>query len=199
MDDLPPPIKITPNSPDTPDASDDDSIVDIKVKNPFAKFFDWIKSFLRRNQNITIKIPIIGVFIAISSFGAGVGSGYNWGFNNAFSKFFPDSSPVFHRAISVDGLIQKSTSNKYYLRSADNYTWTLKPANSAVSIADYVGKEVTIKGNLTKEKSVIEVSEIIATAPQGEALESAAPQIFLNSPNSQNPPDIPDFFPLFPF
>ncbi|MBI4035598.1 hypothetical protein HY383_01490 [Candidatus Daviesbacteria bacterium] len=195
MDDLPPPIKITPNSLDTSN-QDDDSIVDIKVKNPFAKFFDWIKSFLKRNQNITIKIPIIGVLVTLFSFSAGLGSGYNWGFSSALSKFFPDSSPVLHRTISVDGVIQNSTSGKYYLRSENNYTWTLKPLNSAVRITDYIGKEVTVKGNLTKEKGVIEVSELILL----EAVAQIAPNTLIpsNTPNlsiSSNPTALPDLYP----
>lgn len=189
MDDLPPPIKITPNPPNTPDAPDD-PLFEAKINNPFSKFFNWLKNFLKRNQCITIKIPIIGILIAVVSSLSTLGIGYNWGFNSALSTFFPDSSPVFHRAISVEGVVQKSASGKFYLKAADNYTWTLKSVNSAVNLVDYAGQQVTIKGNLTKEKSLIEVSEIIAS--QGQALEPVIPQIPLNSPNS---PTTPDLFP----
>lgn len=102
---LPPPIKVIHGDNSVKFDKSDDSLIDIKVKNPFQKFFDWIKNFIKRNQNITIKIPIIGILIALSSFGAGVGSGYKWGFNEAISKLFPNSSPLLHRAISLEGII----------------------------------------------------------------------------------------------
>lgn len=188
MDDLPPPIKISPNSPNLPDDhSKDDPLFEAKINNPFSKFFNWIKDFIKKQSNITIKIPIVGVLIAVFSLGAGLG-GYKLGFNNALAKFFPDSSPVFHRAISVDGIVQKSSSGKYYLKSGDNYIWTLKPVNSAISLGDYLNKQVTVKGNLTKEKSVIEVSEIIPFNSVVEPFEVA-------QPNSPNTPELPDLYP----
>lgn len=195
MDDLPPPIKITPNSPNPPDDnSKDDPLFEAKINNPFSKFFNWIKDFIKKQSNITIKIPIVGVLIAVFSLGAGLG-GYKLGFNNAVSKFFPDSSPILHRAISVEGLLQKSSSNKYYLKSGNDYTWTLKPVNSAISLGDYLNKQITVKGNLTKEKSVIEVAEIIpfnSPASQDLVLEPVIPQTSLNSPNT---PELPDLYP----
>ncbi len=192
MDNLPPPIRITSNSPNTP--NDDEPLFEARVNNPFSKFFSWVKNFLKRNQNITIKIPIVGLFIG---FGIGLGSGYNLGFNAALSKFFPDSSPVFHRAVTTEGIVQKASSGKYYLKSGNNYIWTLRPVNPAVSPADYADQQVTIKGNLTKEKSVIEVSEIIpanSTASQSETLEPVVPRTSLNSPNPLNSPNLPPLY-----
>lgn len=170
MDDLPPPIKLTQgslnsqNPPNNP--NDDDPIFEAKINNPFSKFFSWIKDFIKRNQNITIKIPIIGILVAISSFGAGVGSGYNWGFNAALSKLFPNSSPVLHREISLEGVIQKSASSKYYLQSKDNL-WTLKPKQpiTLANLDSLVNQEVKILGNLTREANLVEVSEIIPASP----------------------------------
>src|SRR3989339_1941564 len=121
MDDLPPPIKISPNSPNTPNSPNDDPLFEAKINNPFSKFFKFIKDFIKKQSNITIKIPIVGVLIAVFSLGAGLG-GYKLGFSNAVSKFFPDSSPILHRAISVEGIVQKSSSGKYYLKSGDSYT-----------------------------------------------------------------------------
>ena len=70
MDDLPPPIKLTSNPSNFSNSSNnfDDPLFEAKINNPFSKFFNWIKSFLRRNQNITIKIPILGILIALSDF-----------------------------------------------------------------------------------------------------------------------------------
>ena len=182
MDNLPPPIQVTQgDSSGGNDPKDDDSLIDIKVKNPFQKFFDWIRSFIKKNQNITIKIPIIGVLIALSSFGAGLGSGYNWGFNAALSKLFPNSSPFFHRAISLEGVIQKSSSIKYYLKSENNL-WTLKPKPPVTpTILDSsVNKQVQVLGNLTKEVNVVEVSEIILLDTPLES--SASPATSITSP-----------------
>lgn len=75
MDNLPPPVQINSMTP-----KDDDSLVDIKVKNPFQIFFNWIKNFIKNNQNITIKIPIIGILVALSSFGVGLGVRIQLGF-----------------------------------------------------------------------------------------------------------------------
>lgn len=176
MDNLPPPVSINSTTP-----KDDDSLVEFKVKNPFQKFFTWIMDFIKKNQNITIKIPIIGVLVALSSFGVGLGSGYNWGLNAAASTLFPNSSPVFHRAISVDGVIQTSSLKLYYLKSEDNTLWKLK---SSVNLAGYLNNQVTVKGNLTKEKLVIEVSEIIpletvSITPSQPVLSSPSPDIKL--------------------
>lgn len=174
MDNLPPPIQvIQDNGKGGNSPKDDDSLVEFKVKNPFQKFFDWIISFIKRNQNITIKIPIVGLLVGL---GIGLGSGYNLGFNTALNKFFPTSSPILHRAISLDGIIQKSSTDKYYLKSENNL-WGLKQKNSSLNFANYLNKQVTVKGNLTKEAGTVEVSEII-------------PQEFSESPlsNPSNPP-----------
>lgn len=183
---LPPPIQVIHGSGSgggNPPKSDDDSLVEFKVKNPFQKFFDWIISFIKRNQNITIKIPIVGLLIGL---GVGLGSGYNLGFNVALNKFFPTSSPVLHRAIVLDGIIQKSSDNKYYLKSENNL-WTLRQKNQSLNFADYLNQQVTVKGNMTKEASVIEVSEIISL----ESSLQTSPTILIPSipPNPSNPSD----------
>lgn len=172
---LPPPIQVTQGSSGSDSSKDDDSLVEFKVKNPFFKFFEWIKNFIKRNQNITIKIPIIGIFIAL------FGAGYSIGFNNAVSKFFPDSSPLLHRAISAEGIIQKGSSNKFYLKSGSNI-WTLKLTVSAINLQDYLNEEVTVKGNLTKEKFVIEVSEIIPLDTQKAVVSLPVPTPDLTEP-----------------
>ncbi|TSC87549.1 MAG: Uncharacterized protein G01um10147_527 [Microgenomates group bacterium Gr01-1014_7] len=186
MDNLPPPIQVTRGDSGGKPPPSDDSLVEFKVKNPFQKFFNWIISFMKRNANITIKIPLIGIFIAL------FGAGYTIGFNNAISKFFPDSSPLFHRAISVEGIIQRGSSGKFYLKSGDN-TWTLKPVNQEINPADYMDQEVTIKGNLSSQKGVIEVAEVISTTPAPPA-EPVIPAPLSNPPissNSSNFSDLP--------
>lgn len=73
-------------------------------------------------------------------------------------------------------MIQTSSSKQYYLKSNDSTLWKL---NSTVNLAGYVNNQVTVKGNLTKEKLVIEVSEVIP-------LEIISPNI-PNTPNVELP------------
>ncbi len=177
-----PPIQITSGGGFENDKKDDEPLFEAKVNNPFSKFFKWIKNFLKTNQNITIKIPIVGILIGLS---VGLTSGYKWGFNDALSKLFPNSSPILHRAISLEGTIQKSDSKKYYLKSESNL-WTLKPANSTVNLSDYLSKQVAIKGNLTKEANVVEVSEIIL-------LDISVPEISVPTLSSA---ELPELYPV---
>jgi len=195
MDNLPPPIQVNSgNGSGSSSKSEDDPLFEAKVNNPFSKFFNWIKEFIKKQSSITIKIPTLIVVVALSSLGTGVAT-YRLGFNVAVSKFFPDSSPVFHRAISVEGLLQKSSSNKYYLKSGNDYTWTLKPVNPAINLADYVDKQVTVKGNLTKEKSIIEVSEIIPLNSSAASFTSKESKpTFEVSQNSPNTPELPSLY-----
>lgn len=193
MDNLPPPVKITQGDIGDSKKSGDEPLFEAKINNPFAKFFNWIKEFIKKQSTITIKIPLIGILITLSSFGIGLGSGYSWGVNTALSKFFPDSSPLLHRAISVEGIISKSSFNKYYLNS-DGNVWTLKSTNPAVNLEDYLNKQVQVKGNLTKEKSVIEVSEIIPleALPIPTPTPKVSPDSFEVSPPD---PGLPELFP----
>lgn len=171
MDDLPPPIKITPNSPNTPDAGDD-SLVDIKVKNPFAKFLNWIKSLIK-NEGIKITIkPLTAIAIAVALTGGGGIAG------GVIVYFFPHSSPFLHRSVIYQGNIQK-TPNGFILTLPNSDLYTLKPkSNTSINFKSLSDGLALVKGNLTPEKFVIEVSEII----------------YLGNPTSDppNPSNIPD-------
>lgn len=196
MDDLPPPIKISPNSPNRPAIPNDDPLFEAKINNPFSKFFAWLKDFIKKQSNITIKIPVVGLLVAVFSLGAGLG-GYKLGFSNAVSKLFPDSSPILHRSISVEGILQKSATGKFYLKSGDNYAWMLKPLSSVINLADYVNAQITVKGNLTKEKSVIEVTEVIPfDLPQITPISVPIPNNSISSNPSfpSNTSDLPDLY-----
>lgn len=187
MDDLPPPIKVSVSSPSTENQqpvssgnkSEDEPLIkhEFRINNPFSKFFSWVKEFLKKQSSVTIKIPLIGIMLTLSGFGVGLGSGYNWGIASTLSKFFPDSSPVLHRAILLEGTIQRSSSTKYYLKSGDNSLWTLKSVNPAINLADYTEKAVKVAGNLTTEKLVIEVSEIIPLETRSSETTLAPPTL----------------------
>lgn len=181
---LPPPIQVIQGGGGGNGPKDDSLIKGgFEIKNPLANFFNWIK----KQSNITIKIPIVGIIVALSSLSTGVAA-YNWGFNNAISQLFPDSSPIFHRAISVEGIIQKSSTAQYYLKSEGNL-WTLKPKSpiTPTTLNNSLNKLVVVKGNLTKEKLVIEVSEIIQLDTLSE---SPTAQTSLTTPTSPNPPNL---------
>jgi len=53
-DNLPPPIQVT-SSGSGNNKTDDDPLFEAKINNPFSKFFNWIKNFLKSNQNITVR------------------------------------------------------------------------------------------------------------------------------------------------
>lgn len=164
MDDkLPPPIKITK-------PKDDDSLVELKVKNPFQKFFDWLKSLIK-NEGIKITIkPLTAVAIAVALTGGGGIVGGLIGY------FFPHSSPILHRAVVYQGNLQK-TSNGYFLTLPNSDLYTLKPkSNTNINFQSLNNGQTLVKGNLTPESFVIEVAEIIS-------LETAAP----NLPNTPSP------------
>ena len=44
---------------------------------------------------------------------------------------------------------------------ADSSLWKLKVKTNNINLSDLVGKQVIVTGNLTKEKNLIEVSEVI--------------------------------------
>lgn len=193
MDDkLPPPIQIIQGSSSGSSKGDDDPLFEAKINNPFSKFFNWIKNFLKKQSNITIKIPIIGVIMGLSGLGIGMGTGYNLGFNAAISKLFPNSSPILHRAVSLEGVIQKSASAKFYLKSEDNL-WTLKPKSpiTPAILETSVGKQVKVLGNLTKEANAVEVSEIIPLdSSQTSSLREASPTPLTGSNSDVKLPDL---------
>lgn len=186
MDDtLPPPIKVT--SSDSSDGShpeDDDSLVDIKVKNPFFRFFDWFKKLIKGEgikAGVTIK-PLTAIAISTAIFSTGGIS-----FISIAKIFFPTSSPILHRQVVNQGAIQKGEMGQYYLILSDSSLWKLKPKVSTINLANLTGKQVIVTGNLTKEPNLIEVSEVIIFDNNSQSdLQS------LNSLNSPSPLNTPD-------
>lgn len=110
--------------------------------------------------NFTVK-PVTCVMIALALTGT-YSLGYNVGINKAAKIFFPNSSPILHRAISLQGIIQKSETGQYYLTLPDNTLWTLKPKSNNINLNDLINKSVVVKGNLNSEPNVIEVKEVIS-------------------------------------
>lgn len=158
---LPSPISITENTKYS--EKNDPPMVAVSVTNPVTYLKKWVGKFLK-NQDIDLHLRIkpfatIGLVLA---FGLVGGTSYKLGFDSAVSKLFPNSSPILHRSISLQGVIQKSETGQYYLTLPDNTLWTLKPTNNNISLNDYINRNVVVKGNLTSENNVIEVKEVIS-------------------------------------
>ncbi|MBI2597399.1 hypothetical protein HYW41_04540 [Candidatus Daviesbacteria bacterium] len=93
--------------------------------------------------------------------------------------FFPNSSPVLHREVVYQGDLQRTPSG-FILTLPNSELYTLRPkSNTSVNFKSLSNGLVLVKGNLTKEKFVIEASEITSL--------DSSPQI--TPPIPSNPPD----------
>lgn len=168
------------------EAGKDPPLVDLKVTNPLTYLKNWLTRLLK-NQDIDIRIKIkpFATLALIGAFSAVFGLGYGFGLNSAAKALFPNSSPLLKRAITVEGTIQKSSSGKYYL-SANNTLWTLNALSpvSEKSLNSLVGKDASIKGNLTAEKNLINVSEVISLDAPEPAVSQAEPPPVPATPSS---------------
>ncbi len=164
-----PSILPTPSSPPEPQVihnnsgdgnggankSDDDPLFEAKINNPFSKFFNWLKKLIK-NEGINIKIkPLTAIAMVVALTGGGGLIGGVVGYA------FPHSSPILHREVAYQGTIQRTSSGIFLiLPNSDKYT--LKPKiNSTVNFQNLSSGQAFIKGNLTPENFVIEVSEVI--------------------------------------
>lgn len=153
---LPPLIETNPKEY-TPDP--DPPIV--TVRNPITYIKKWWNKIMAK-EGVDFKLgfkikPITAVLIASIIISGGVSSGVT---ALVLKTFWPTSSPILHRQIIQQGTIQTGTGG-FYLVSSDQSMWKLKPKKPNINLADQVGKQVTVTGNMTKEANLIEVSEII--------------------------------------
>lgn len=155
---LPPVVEINQNV--EPSKKDDPPLFNLSITNPVTYLKKFLDKLIKR-QAITIRIPVLAILIIIVGAG-GFGLGYNRGVSYTASKLFPDSSPILRRPITKQGVIQKST--KGYLLKVDSNLWELKPQSTDVqtSLANHVGKPALVKGNLTPDSFVIDVSEVVS-------------------------------------
>ncbi len=156
---LPPIIEVNQNT--QPSSKKDPPLFGFFLINPVT----YLKAFLSRlvkKQAITIKIPVLAIIVfmvGVGGFGIGFQSGTTW----ALAKLFPNYSPILHREITQQGMIQKS-SKGYFLQTNDKgkTIWNLQSVSANVKLEDYVNQNVQIKGNLTSTPNLIEVSEVIS-------------------------------------
>lgn len=158
---LPSPIEITQTNKYS--EKRDPPLVAISVTNPVT----YLKLFLNKllkNEGIDIRLkikPLTAIFMGLG-LAASFGTGYGSGLHSAAGILFPRSSPILHRAVIYQGIIQKTDSGQYLLTLPDNSSWTLKPTSQIpISIlSNSVNREVLVRGNLTKEQDEVEVREV---------------------------------------
>lgn len=157
---LPPIIEVNQNT--QPSSKKDPPLFGIFMTNPVTYLRIFLDKLIKR-QAITIKIPVLAILMAAVATGS-FGAGFHWGLNQAASKFFPNYSPLLHRSITQQGIIQQSTKGEYFLKADDKKKtmWSLKSISANVKLADFVNRKVQIKGNLTPTPNLIEVSEVIS-------------------------------------
>lgn len=184
---LPPIIEINQNT--KPTEKEDPPLFGFFLTNPVTYLKKFLTKLLKR-QMITLRIPVLALIVVMVGVG-GFGVGFKSGLNYAVGKLFPNFSPILHRSITAQGIIQKST-NGYYLQAndKDKTLWTLQPKSKNINLADFQDQKVEVKGNMTPTPNLIEVSEItsfdikptpVPTTPSSQ-----------NTPNTPNSPNLPD-------
>lgn len=154
------PIQITQN--DKYSEKNDPPLVAVSVTNPITYLKLFIKRLLK-NEGIDIRLKIkpLTVIAIVTGLSLSFGTGFN-----VARMFFPNSSPIFHRSITLQGEVQRSESGLYYLALPDNTLWTLRPKIATIDLNNVVNKQVLVKGNMTAEANVVEVIEVIAIDKQ---------------------------------
>lgn len=152
---LPSPVSFTQNNKYS--EKNDPPLVAVSITNPVTYLKLFLKRFLK-NEGIDIRLKIkpLTVIACVLALSAAFGTGFN-----VAQMFFPTSSPLLHRAITLQGNIQRSETGQYYLSLPDNSMWTLRPKNNNINLANDINRQVMVKGNMTPENNVIEVKEVI--------------------------------------
>lgn len=140
---------------------DDPPLIDIKITNPVKYLKLWLKRLLK-NEGIDLRVRIrpltaIAMCMAFATFFAGTGF-------SVAKIFFPTSSPILKREVSYQGVVQKGGNGYYYLVLSDGVMYKLTP-KSKLNLDQYLTQSVSLKGNLTREPNVINVSEVISFNP----------------------------------
>ncbi|MFH1535828.1 MAG: hypothetical protein ABIC96_02025 [Patescibacteria group bacterium] len=191
---LPPIIEINQNT--KPSDKEDPPLFGFFLTNPVTYLRKFLQKLLKR-QMITLRIPVLALIVIMVGIG-GFGVGFQSGLNYAVGKLFPNFSPILHRSITAQGIIQKSTKG-YYLQANDkNKTmWTLMPKSQNVNLADFENMKVEVKGNLTPTPNLIEVSEVVSFEPKptpAPTIPVAVPPNIPNLPNIPNQDLLPQLY-----
>lgn len=131
----------------------DPPLIDIKVTNPLTYLKNWITKLLK-DEGIDFRLKIRPLTAVAMVFAMGLVSGTSFSIAQFISPYLP---PIMRQEITYQGLIQKTLSGQYYLTLPDNSIWILKPVNSSINFDKMLNTPVVLKGNLTKDRNVIEV------------------------------------------
>lgn len=174
---IPLPVSFTQNNKYS--EKNDPPLVAVSVTNPVTYLKLFIKRLLK-NEGIDIRLKIkpLTVIAIVTGLSLSFGTGFN-----VARMFFPNSSPILHRSITLQGNIQRSETGQYYLSLPDNTLWTLKSTSNNVNLSNYIYKQAVVKGNLTAEANVINVNEVIAFDKPIPVYPSSIPQPATTSAN----------------
>lgn len=149
-------VKVKELTPQNEKKDDTPPLLDIKVTNPIKYLKALIKKILA-NEGIKIYVRVrpLTVFLIIIAF-ASVFTGT--GFSIA-RIFFPNSSPILGREVSLTGKVEQSDSGEYYLMVDGGAAYKLYKLENGDR---YKEKQVLVKGKLGKEANSVTVVEVLS-------------------------------------
>lgn len=139
----------------------DPPLIDLKITNPLTYLKRWLSRILR-NEGIILKLtikPLTAIFMVLAFTTVG-GAGFS-----VAEVFFPNSSPIFHRSVVHQGIIEKTPTGSYVLSKVDGSSslFTLKNPSSVTQnlLEQRLNQAVIVKGNLGREPNVIDIKEVL--------------------------------------
>ncbi len=104
---LPSPVAFTQNNKYS--EKNDPPLVAVSITNPVTYLKLFLKRFLKNEGiDIHLKIKPLTVIACVLALSTAFGTGFN-----VAQMFFPTSSPILHRSITLQGNIQRSETGQY--------------------------------------------------------------------------------------
>ncbi len=153
---IPSPVEIIHNTKYS--EKNDPPLVSVSVTNPVTYLKLFIKRLLR-NEGIDLHLkikPITAILITLAFASIFTGTGFS-----IAKIFFPNSSPILHREVIYQGVVQKTDSGDYYLSLPNATLYKLTLSNKTnINLGSLVNKQVLVKGNFGTEQNAINVTEV---------------------------------------
>jgi len=126
------------------------TLSEVEGPNIFKRIFDFFIKIKWKKMTLYITGAATFIYLVIN----------NPTFQNLVNHYFPNSSPILGRAVSLQGVLKSSQSGIYSLILPDQQTYTIhfKPSSALTNLKKL--NEVVVKGNLTWTPYVIENAEI---------------------------------------
>lgn len=150
------------------------TLTSLNTPNIFKRVFDFLTKIKWTKVTAYLTGAAALIYLIVS----------NPFFQNLVNHYFPNSSPILGRAISLQGVLKSSESGIYSLVLPNHETYTLhfKPTTSLTNLKKL--NEVVVKGNLTWTPYVIENAEIYPLNLSAQDLSSSDSQTSLTSQTS---------------